>query len=329
MKIKSDWKMQNTTCWISKKDLQVIGVLLSKGYPIQKILLLLDEKYEKVVDELEKGRSVIEFIPFHKKDAFYERLKFFMNLSSFSEAIELANEVESMQKNYLESVLKQVTYPLFVLLLSIGVFFLFEKMIYPQLITFVNVNEKTPLFFSLMHLFLVTVFLFLFGITLLCGIIYGHKSLYHVLYDKFLIRYSIIKSMLSMQFATHLLLFMKKGYSTRQILHTLTHLLKETPLKWMAIDLVSESERGDNFIEMMTHHAYLSDDFRFFFKTGYYAQTLETTLNDYIVYQKERFFKKLKQLSIGVSLFAYLFIAVLVAMIYQMLLTPLEMLTMM
>lgn len=303
--------------------------LFNKGYPLKEILIMLDEKYIEIVNEMEKGRSFEEFIPFHKKDAFYNQLKFFMSVSSMSEAIEIAASYESMHQNHVEKILKQISYPLFVLGLAIGVFFMFELLIYPKLMTFVQINQETPLFFTLTHLFLLWIFLLCFIFIGLCLLLHFNKHIYHQLFDGLFIHLPLVKSYISFQFAKHLLLFMKKGYSTRQILQALCHLTKEQPLRWLANDLSSESEMGEGYMEMMMKHNYLSKTFKFFFKINFYAQNLMNGMEDYLSYQQNQFLLWIKQLTTMISLFAYSFIAILVALIYQILLTPLEMITMM
>ncbi len=327
--MKFPWMMPATTCWINKKDLRVMGLLLSKGYPIGEALRMLDEKYIGIVEKLEEGEKLEQFIPFHKKNSFYSQLKFFMSVSPMHEAIEIAFDYEKLHQNLLELVLKQITYPIFVLCLAIGVFFLFEIMIYPQLLTFVSSAEQNPLFFQLMHFILIMLFLLLFVLLVFIALIHFNRDFYHLVFDKFLVQLPFIKSYVSYQFASYLLLFMRKGYATRQILQALCHLSRQSPLSWLAADLNQMSESGQEYMPMINKHVYLTDSFCFFFRIGYYASTLESTLKDYLDYQQDQFQRHLKYFSIAVSLFSYGFIAVLVAMIYQMLLSPLEMLTIM
>ena len=70
---------------------------------------------------------------------------------------------------------------------------------------------------------------------------------------------------------------------------------------------------------------YFDTRFKHFYKIGYYAQNLENALNDYCKYQEEEFKTYLKQSSRILTIFAYLFVAVFIVSIYQMLLVPLEM----
>ena len=61
------------------------------------------------------------------------------------------------------------------------------------------------------------------------------------------------------------------------------------------------------------------------FKCGLHTQQLSSCLDDYLLFQQQRWIRQIKLVCIGIQCFSYGFIALIVVLIYQIMLLPLEM----
>lgn len=319
--------MRRSTSTISKEDLIQISLLLHKGYSLSSSLMILG-RYEEIEKQLEQGNDFQQFIDFHSKDPFYTSLRFFMEISSLDQAILSAYEYHKVKKQMRENWLKETTYPLFVLFFSFMVFIFFEIQIYPQLSMMIDAQKGFQLHQLLYFILSIVVALFVIGSFLLIFLLIMKKckkEKYQQFYLNYLGNFFLIKKIISYDFALHALILMKRGYSTKQILESLTKLKNNTFLQINIQDMMLKLKQGEEMLRVIENQSYLDPTFKQFFKMGYYTQNLENILNDYCEFQRNEFKKLLKISSKIVSGMAYMLIAILVISIYQLLLLPLDM----
>lgn len=311
---------------INKNDLIDISRLISKGYSLQDSLKIIGH-YNFVLEELSKGSSIENFIDLKKKNTFYKTLSFFLKISSFDKAVMSAYEYDEFKKNLRKSWTKEVSYPVLLVCFTCAVYIFFEGFIYPQLQSLVIQQQSI-----LLHLLLVNIFrillLIVIGIVLFILIyflfIQKNEKYYQIFYD-LIKNIKIFRKILSYDYATHSLVLMKRGLSTKQVFDSLL-LLKNHQLLIIPLNkMIEQLNLGKEMIHIIENLCYFDTRFKHFFKIGYYSQNLENTLNDYCKYQEEEFKAYLKQGSRILTICAYLFVAIFIVSIYQMLLVPLEM----
>lgn len=319
--------MRKSTLLISKKDLIMLSNLLHKGYSIPDSLLIIGG-YEQILEQLEKGKDFRQFIDFHSKDPFYRSLEYFLSFSSLDQAILSAHQYHETRKVMKKDWLKEISYPIGVLFFALLVFIFFEIMIYPQLMSLIDIEKKIylhQLLYGTIGLLLVSIFLN----SVILLYLFLLKRMNHLRFNQFYLdhlgKLSLIKKMISYDYALHSLILMQRGFSTKQVFECLLELKNNIFLQLNLKHMTSQLQKGEEMVHIIEHEPYFDERFKQFFKLGYYTLEMENTLSDYCEYQKNEFKKILKRSSTIISTCAYMLIAILIVSIYQLLLLPLDM----
>lgn len=330
MKIKRFVKSTpKSICWIEQRDLIDLSYLLTKGYPISSALIIVNSKYQPLLQEIEQGKQLEEFIQFKKKTPFYQSLHFFLSISPFEQAVQSAYEYERMKKNFQKQWFKETAYPTFIFFFACLLFALFENVLYPQLQVFIQV-EKTFTFHEILYFILQFIFISCcLGIVvyIFISIFYSKKDfLLMKLYHQILSKIPLVKKIISFELASNMYVLMKRGYSTKEMFLCLKTLKSNRYLTYNLNEMIEQCEQGVDLPIIFEKRDQLDEKFRYFIKMGLYSQNLENALYDYCEYQQLEFTRFIKKASVAVSCISYTFIALLVVTIYQILLIPLEML---
>lgn len=301
----------------------LLASLLEKGYPISQSLLILDERFQWIVNELESGVSFYDCVLAGGKGAFYQHCRFFLELSSLPKAIMNASILVEKQQAIKKMWIKETSYPMFLLLFAVITLFVFTSAVFPQLsITFSEYDNFTHLevLIGIMKSLTYVLLSLLFVIPLLLFGIYHSKNYRYILY-----RIPLFSELVSFIIASDMLSLIRCGCSTKEMF-TYLHHLRQKGLSFDASNaLYLELHEGTSFEEAVSLSKQLSRRFKYFFKCGLHTQKLEQCLNDYLHFQQQRWVKQIKAVCIGIQCFSYGFIALIVVLIYQIMLLPLEM----
>lgn len=309
---------------------KLLSLLLKKGYPLSKSLLAIDDKYIELTTQLENGISFQEVLLDGRKGLFYDHVRFFLEFSTLSDAIDCAVNLIETKEKLKKHWLKETTYPLFVFAFSLLTLFLFTNVILPQMSSLFeemgNMGSLRKIIFLMKY---VAIFLIIASIVLL-GLIIMAKfsdSFKKSAYQLFFHRVSIIKEMISYNVALNFYQLMSKGCSTRQIFSFLNRIKQNAVMQLVTNEIKFNLEQGVDFTMLIETNDAFCKTFKFFFKIGIEGQNLENTLLDYLQFQEEKWIRTIKIISKGIQLFAYCFIAVLVIIIYQIMLVPMELMS--
>ncbi len=305
------------------KQFTMLAQLLDKGYPLSSSLLIIDPKYQEIVDALEAGQSFDECFLQANSGEFYEHCRFFLELSSLSKAIQNAVLLVESKRKLREQWLKETSYPLFILLFAIVVMFVFTSAIFPQLGMvfadyegFQSVSILVTALKSLTIILLIGAFLFPL---LFIGVIH-HQTL-----GKECFRIPIVKEFVSFQLTNDMLALIGCGCSTKEMFSYMVR-MRRNGLKKHAIDELSDMLIvGEDLETAIAKANCISDKMKYFFKCGVHTQNVEACLADYLQLQRDRWSHQLKAACIALQVFAYSFIGIIVVLIYQVMLIPLEM----
>lgn len=317
--------MRKSIYMIRKNDLIDCAKLISKGYSLQESLRIIGN-YDFILTELSKGSTIEQFIQF-KRDTFSKTLYFFIKISSFDQAVLSAFEYETFTRNLKNNWIKEISYPILLVTFTCLVYLFFNTYIYPQLQSLILNQDRFILNHILTIILRIYIFVFLnIFIIILVYFLFIRKNehYYSMIYDR-LVKIPVIRKLISYDYAMHSLVLMKRGISTKQVFDSLLLLknnrLLSIPLKSM-IDSLHQGKEMNLIIDELK---YFDFKFKKFYKIGYYSQNLESSLSDYCIYQEEEFKKYLKNSSYVLCISSYVFVAIFIISIYQMLLVPLEM----
>lgn len=311
---------------INKKELYDISLLLTKGYPLPTVLDILGN-YEMIQKELEQGRRFEDFLDLKKHNSFNQALCFFMDITALDVAIQSAYEYDELKRKTKSNWIKEISYPLFVLFFALAVFFLFEIKIYPQLSIFGD--DTSFQLHKILSFFIFTLFIcfiiFIFIIMILIFLKYNQTNYFEKFYRNVFSKIKLVKKYVTYDYALFSAILIKQGFSTKQVFESLLTLKSNQLLSYDLNDMIEEFEKGIEMIEIILNQVNFDEVFKKYFKIGYYSGNLENTMQDYCSHQQKEFLFLVKKATIFISASSYLFIMLLVVSIYQLLLTPLNM----
>lgn len=324
--VKSKLKKQEKIYSMSEDDCTDLGELLRKGYPLNDALLIINKKYQFLIDQLEKGESIISY--FNQQKSFYfKTICLFTRFTSLPQSIQAANGLKKIRQSLQKQLFTQCSYPIMILIFSVMIFIFFESFIYPQISMLIEIENMMfhELLFILVRVLLIILCL---GVVVLMTMMFYliiHPEKKKQMFVKIALKIPIIRKLLSYQFTTYLITLIRQGFSTQQIITSLNQSNINQTMNWILEDMTYDFELGKNWISIVEDSIYFDEKFIYFFKMGYHLSDLNTTLCDYLEFQKQDFIKTIRYFSILMTTISYGSIACLVITIYQVILLPLEM----
>lgn len=311
------------------KEFKALGELLEKGYPISESLVLIHPRFIQIVNEMEKGKTFEDIIFKEAHGDFYEHCRFFLSISPLPQAIKSAISLLEFKAQLKAKWIKETAYPLFVLAFSFATLFVFSSYILPTMVnSFTQMNENQTLFLSI-QLLKYLAYLLLGGIaiiTLLVLCFFLIEPFQCISYDKILYKFALSKEIFSYFIATYIVELIERGCSTKEMMNCLTRMHQIPYMRMILLRLVAQLEAGEDLAKMIQTNKYFQRQFQFFFAIGIYTQNLSMALSDYREFQEKTWIKKMKALSVFIQVIAYSFIGIMIVLIYQIMLLPLDLL---
>lgn len=311
------------------KEFKALGELLEKGYPISDSLLVIHPRFKEIVYELEQGKTFEDIIIKEGRGSFYEHCRFFLSISPLSSAIQSALVLVDFKKQLKAKWIKETAYPIFVLLFSFVTLFIFSHLILPTMVnSFSQINEKQFLFQFINFLQYFVYFLLIVGIVILCFVLcfFFIEPFQCKVYESFLAQFTLSKEIFSYFIATYMVELIGRGCSTKEMMNCLLRMHQMPYMREIIHSLVHQLESGEDLAMMIQNQKHFQRQFKFFFSIGIYTQNLSSALRDYKEFQENAWMKKLKTASVLIQVSAYSFIGIMIVLIYQMMLLPLELL---
>ena len=273
-----------------------------------------------------KGQSFEQYLDLNSNKPFYKTLNFFIKISSLDKAIQASYEYENSRKELIKQLIKDISYPIFTLCFALLVFIFFNIFLYPQLSILIKNTSNISLnriVNLLINTFILLIFIFI--ILLIIYLFIRNKPIFESIYKDYLGKIFIFKDIFTYDFAFHYYLLIKQGYTTKQVFNLLLNLKKNSIFSLNIKIFIDKLNNGISFNEIIENHNYFDSKFITFFKIGYYTQSLDQVLIDYLSYQKNNLNKNIKRVTVYITAVSYLMISLLIVSIYQMLLIPIDM----
>lgn len=320
-------KKQKPILSLSEQEYTFLADLLDRGYPILDALSFLQKDTKPLQAFLQEGKAVEDVFAQEKQDRFHLHLSFFLHVSTLPDAIHSAIHMKGFEQGIKKSLLKKCSYPIFLFIFAFVIMFLFTRWIIPQMLTSFELdNTFSRLLYALqllqnLTMFMMIVIIFAFIIYALIKPEKRSKLLYQYAH-----RISFIKDIISYQLAGYLFELEQKGISTKEALQYLMQMKKSTLFYYVIESIVSQLLIGNEMLEIVEHHQLISKSFQMMFRVGTWNGTLCEMLSLFMKQQEFAWDRTIRICGLTVQIVAYVFIAFLVLIVYQIMLVPLEML---
>ena len=308
---------------------------MENGFSFTDTLQILKTKRNErrithVLEKLEQGQTFKEafslLLPHCYRRYFNNFIRYLPVLESMRISVELASHEEKMK----QKMMKDMVYPVVMLFVMFIGMYLFNGFVFPQMMTLMTsfeINVSSYYFLrSLIQLlsWLVTI---LFVVGMLLWVVFQEPNRKCWLY-RVLVKYvpdSLMVQKASAEFARYFLECVRVRISTKQTMKILLD-MKEKPLvRLIAQELNDALSKGESFEETL-HTPYVEHALQQFFQIALHGSNCEKMLEGYLVMNQQRHMKQVRIFTRGVQLSCYGTIGLILLVIYQILMLPMQML---
>ena len=253
-----------------------------------------------------------------KKKNYSKVTKLLVKPLNLSDALDCVNKIEKSSNTFFETLLKKISYPFFLLIFAFFMILFFSDYVLVQMKDYIS-NRMVFVFIHLLK--------WGFGFAILSMIFY--LFLYYVLFYKYNSKmkcpFQLMKKMISLQFVCMYQALDKSYTSTQEILETLAYMDFSVVGK-VSNEIFACLKNGKSLEESFLEIEVFDSDFK---KMLVYALTSNQMHVFFDLYMKKCSLdleKSVKKISTGIQLFSYISVGILVLIVYQIMMMPLNML---
>lgn len=294
--------------------------LLECGYSLNESLHFFG------LDKVIADQTFYEHFISNRKNIFYDQLKFFYDINRLEVAIKNAFQIVGFRKSIQNQLMQMLCYPLIVFMFSIVILFFFISNIIPQLMSQFDIN--TPLINVLLMLPEITQYFMIGGILIIIFLLVLRLFFNTIFKDIML--FFISKSNLSQQiisyyFIGYYVILYQCGLSGKQIMSYLMRLKKSSIIYQLAYKFNKYLNEGRTLNEIIANEKSLSKECKYSFYMAFNSNKVEKFLLSGKTICETKLKKQLKLITIIIQIIAYSAVIIIVMIIYQMMLLPLDM----
>lgn len=315
-------------CKLKPYEWKYLCRILDKGYAILEALEMV--RSDLVIKPyLEQGYDINRILLQGQKGRFYEHLSFFLSLSSISDAIAYALEMNSFEKALRKKLIKQTSYPILIFIMAFFTLYFFSTFIIPQMLESFDMQEENNILTTGVMLMQGTAQFI--GIAIVLIALIGMYSLYKESFRLELLtflnrRIHLPADICSYSLAGYLAQLQRHGLSTQKAFSFLCQVKPHTLLHTCVNQIDACLYQGMDITKALAKQPFVNASLLQCYRIGMHTQHMYDALLEMMQRQEEQWLRLLKQVSIIIQLFAYSFVAIMVLLVYQIMLVPLQIL---
>lgn len=308
---------------------------MENGFSFTDALQILKTKRNErrithVLEKLEQGQTFKEafslLLPHCYRRYFNNFIRYLPVLESMRISVELATHEEKMK----QKMMKDMVYPVVMLFVMFIGMYLFNGFVFPQMMTLMTsfeINVSSYYFLRGLIQLLSWLVTILFVVGMLLWVLFQEPNRKCWLY-RVLVKYvpdSLMVQKASAEFARYFLECVRVRISTKQTMKILLD-MKEKPLvRLIAQELNDALSKGESF-EVTLHTPFVEHALQQFFQIALHGSNCEKMLEGYLVMNQQRHIKQVRIFTRSVQLSCYGAIGLILLVVYQILMLPMQML---
>lgn len=310
---------------VSKDEIEQLNVLLEQGLDMKTIVSLTFSNADLMLQDLAKGEEFLTILTKNQKSTFFETLAILGKRMSLKEAIHCANEVQKGVQDMISHLIKTSIYPMVMFIFGYCMVLFFSLSVFPTMKMY-DADQDLELMLKILQIGYSFLF-FLFVLIIIVTLISVIKQDFGIwLIKNILFRFSFVKEIMTYQFAIIFYHLLNHGLSTAKALEVLLECQHLYSVRIYAKNLKEQLERGQSLSMAIQSIDSFDPLFVRFFELGLYACSLLQLVKLYSDKALLRISYLFKTVALRLQLVAYACIGVLVIVVYQILLAPLNML---
>ena len=302
---------QNTIVLVYRDEIEQFAMLMNQGLPLDTLIHLTFKKDEEIITYLKEGMSLQEIFTLNQKKLYFKYLRILSGKLNLSDALDCVNKIEKSSNTFFETLLKKISYPFFMILF-------FSDYVLVQMKDYIS-NRMVFVFIHLLK--------WGFGFAILSMIFY--LFLYYVLFYKYNSKmkcpFNLMKKMISLQFVCMYQALDKSYTSTQEILETLA-CMDFSVVGKVSNEILACLKNGKSLEESFLEIEVFDSDFKNMLVYALTSNQMHVFFDLYMKKCSLDLEKSVKKISTGIQLFSYISIGILVLIVYQIMMMPLNML---
>lgn len=315
----SIWKL-NEYDWLH------LATLIDNGNTLAQSLFILGIDLKGVYEN--SDISIEELLMQGGKTPFHENLRFFIKVTSLSNAVYASLNLVKFMQNMRKEIVRQCAYPVFIFFFSMVSIILFSHYIIPQLLSGFDVQVNTLMlksifFFEYVGIFLFGMIVFLILFVILLKV--NHQC--HLLIFRKCVRYiSLCRQYISYYLSGYLKCLYECGLNTKDSFLFLMQIKHNTFIYYVVQEILNDLNQGICLQESILENQNLEKMFKHNFMIGSNNQNFLGSIQSYMDLQKQQWSTLMRKVSLIVQCVSYSVVGILVICVYQIMMIPLEML---
>ncbi len=312
-------------CYQNKKKfdltkIESLSLYLSAGYSLNDILTFV-EGLDDVITMLKNG---LEFKDWLRNNGF-KLLSYLLDHLSLQEALNCYLKITNFKEKFNKELAKAISYPLLQLILAFALSILAQNWLLPLLeglLLDLNLGGNTNhFFFYLIRMVNIAIITVVVVVIILCFVLhYFESSLLFILLKRKELR--AFKELVVQRFLSYYLIFYQVYDSSELIINSLRKLPNEPLVKNFADLIHFRLLDGES---LASAFALFDTRLAEVMKVGEKTNKTFDLLSIYLKNNQELLFKHIKSFGRLIQGFSYLYIGLIVLLVYQLMLMPLEM----
>lgn len=327
--LKDLWKKRSpqAICTLKPYEWEALANLLQQGYPLQDAMSMIKDDLD-LTFYFEQGMDILTLFTCGHKGMFYRHFSFFFQITSLPEAILSALSLEKFQKSIKEKLWKECSYPMLLFLFSCMTLYLFSSFIIPSLMQSFEIKEQQPfLLYGVQILqLLVNLLLGSISVCLVLVILAKRRSSIKFFLLHWLRRTKLPQTYCSYTLAGYYRELILHGISTRHAFLFLQELSVQTLLGVCVKEIQAQLEEGKELSLILQNNEWIDARFVQSWNIGVHTQHMADSLLQYMKRQETMWQESIKHFSRCLQAGAYSFVALMMVLVYQIMLVPLQLL---
>lgn len=321
---------------LDEMDTQGILKLMQNGFTLQETLTLLQTTKNKTVfsyitQQLSQGKEASEIFQEVCSKQYQSYFIGFLHYLPFLQSLELSIELVTNTKRLKKDLLKDITYPITLLITTIMGLFLFNDYCFPTLIeTLASFQMEDTYYLSLQKtIHIIFLLFFFFLVVAIPFLLYFTKGKRILKLYQFIAKYyntSLFVLYNSMDFVTYFIECLKMNISTKSTLSILKTIHKRPIIVYCASLLEKQLVEGKS-LEMAVEQSQLDATLERYMRLAIYSSSVSSMLEGYVSITKEKIQRRSKHIGRILQLSSYAMIGCILILVYQILLMPMQLLT--
>lgn len=278
---------------------------------------------EKIIECLNQGQQLNKVLCANNESIYFKLIESLSSYMSLSKSIVCANKIDQSLSALLKKVLKRITYPLFIFCFAYFMILFFSNSIVPQMSTF-STQENSYLILDILKISFTLLFIVLCSLVLTFTFCLISKR-FRIFCIYRLEVLKIYKIYQSIQFSIVFEVLLESGLSTKICFEALNKMNFYTIVYHLSEQINNRLNQGEK-LELVIDSISFDPTFIKFFKMGIKTGSLDKILQLYQKQAKSAFEKYINRIISGIQIISYVSVGMLVLVVYQIMLVPLNML---